>query len=89
MRTLRPFTRYYTTILNRKQGTCYIVPVKKKDASLSYPGHLTPSMLEEELKKIDSIDVHIFIFHMVLHFYLKKDLTPLDCRLPKINLGLK
>jgi cAMP phosphodiesterase len=27
-------------------------------------GHLTPSMLEEELKKIDSLDVPIFIFHM-------------------------
>ena len=27
-------------------------------------GHLTPSMLEEELKKIDHLDVPIFIFHM-------------------------
>jgi cAMP phosphodiesterase len=27
-------------------------------------GHLTPSMLEDELKKIDSLDVPIFIFHM-------------------------
>ena len=27
-------------------------------------GHLTPSMLEEELKKIDDLDVPIFIFHM-------------------------
>lgn len=27
-------------------------------------GHLTPSMLEEELKKIDNLDVPIFIFHM-------------------------
>jgi len=27
-------------------------------------GHLTPPMLEEELKKIGSLDVPIFIFHM-------------------------
>jgi len=27
-------------------------------------GHLTPSMLEEELKKIGNLDVPIFIFHM-------------------------
>ena len=27
-------------------------------------GHLTPSMLEEELKKIDDLNVPIFIFHM-------------------------
>ncbi|MFQ5842236.1 MAG: MBL fold metallo-hydrolase [Thermodesulfobacteriota bacterium] len=27
-------------------------------------GHLTPSMLEEELKKIGGLDVPIFIFHM-------------------------
>jgi len=46
-------------------------------------------MLEEELKKIDSLDVPIFIFHMKPHFYSKKDLNLLDCRLPKINLGLK
>jgi cAMP phosphodiesterase len=27
-------------------------------------GHLTPSMLEEELQKIGDLDVPIFIFHM-------------------------
>lgn len=27
-------------------------------------GHLTPAMLEEELKKIESLDVPIFIFHL-------------------------
>ena len=49
----------------KTKGGHAIFPLsRKKDASLSLSSYLTPSMLEEELKKIDSLGVPIFIFHM-------------------------